>query len=137
MSVFFCRVSCDGNCLFHAVSVSLVGNQLLSSTLRELCCIELYQNSDHYANHDFIKNKFNQLQESNIHISENSLFSQCISDEALIVYSENKNKKLAIEKEAAVMSSNLKWSSFIWILVLANILKVSSYYFYMFHYNCL
>ena len=109
--------------MFHAASVLLVGNQSLASTLRKLCCIELYQNSKYYATHDYIRKKADEKL-TNVYITEAGLFSQCLSDEALVIYSSSKSRKVAVEEEAAVMTTNLKWSSFMCVLSLADVLKV-------------
>ena len=109
--------------MFHAASVSLVGNQSLASTLRKLCCIELYQNSKYYATHDYIRKKADENL-TNMYISEAGLSSQCPSEEALIIYSSSKSRKIAVEEEAEVMTTNLKWSSFMCVLSLAGVLKV-------------
>lgn len=45
------KVTGDGNCLFNAVSVHLVGNQRLSLALRVLTAVELYLHADFYAHH--------------------------------------------------------------------------------------
>lgn len=45
----FChRVSADGNCLYNAVSIGLVGNEDLSLILRLLTSIELFEHYKHY-----------------------------------------------------------------------------------------
>ena len=61
---------------------------------------------------------------TNVYISEAGLFSQCFLDEALVVYISSKSIKIPIEEEAAVMATNLKWVSFMYILSLAGVLKV-------------
>lgn len=119
MSLDF-RISCDRNCLFHAASVSLVGNQLLASTLKNLCCIELYQNSKYYATLDYIRKKADENL-THVYISEVGLFRQCLSDEALVIYSSSKSRKIAVEEDAAVIATNLKWSSFKCVLSLAGL----------------
>ena len=109
--------------MFHAASVSLVGSQSLASTLRNLFCIELYQNAKYYATHDYIRKKEDENL-TNMYISQAGLFSQCPSEEALIIYSSSKSRKIAVEEEAEVMTTNLKWSSFLCVLSLAGVLKV-------------
>ena len=104
--------------MFHAV-----GNQSLAGTLRNLCCIEFYQNSKYYASHDYIRRKADKNL-TNVYISEAGLFSQCLSEEALVIYSSSISRKIAVEEEAAVMATSLKWSSFMCVLSLAGALKV-------------
>ena len=45
------QVKADGNCLYNAGSVSLTGDEKLSTTLRLLTAAELYLHSDFYASH--------------------------------------------------------------------------------------
>ena len=45
------RVTGNGNCLFNAASINLVGNEDLSVTLQLLTAAELFIHSDFYANH--------------------------------------------------------------------------------------
>ena len=52
-----------------------------------------------------------------MYISEAGLFSQCFLDEALVIYISSKSIKIPIEEEAAVMATNLKWVSFMYILL--------------------
>ena len=44
-------VTGNGNCLFNAASINLVGNEDLSGALRLLTAVELYTHADFYANH--------------------------------------------------------------------------------------
>ncbi|XP_065662603.1 52 kDa repressor of the inhibitor of the protein kinase-like [Hydra vulgaris] len=45
------RIHQDGNCLFSAVSIALIGKNTLAPTLRKLCAIELYKNANFFALH--------------------------------------------------------------------------------------
>ena len=106
--------------MFHAALVSLVGNQSPASTLRDLCCIELYQNSKYFVTHDCVRKKADENM-TNVYISEARLFSQCLSDEALVIYSSSKSRKIAVDEDAAVIATNLKWWSFMCVLSLAGV----------------
>ena len=44
-------VTGNGNCLFNAASINLVGNEDMSVILRLLTAAELYIHADFYANH--------------------------------------------------------------------------------------
>ena len=101
----------------------LVENQSLASTLRKLCCIELYQHSNYYATHDYIKKEENENL-TNKNISEAGLFSQCFSDDALVIYFSSTSRRIAVEEETAVMANHLKWASFTYIHSLADVLKL-------------
>ena len=45
---------------------------------------------------------------TNLYISKAGLFSQCFLDKALLIYISSKSKKIGVEEEAAVTSTNLK-----------------------------
>ena len=45
------RVTGNGNCLFNAASINLIGNEDLSVALRLLTTAELFIHADFYANH--------------------------------------------------------------------------------------
>ena len=47
---FSLSVSSDGNCLFRAVSIGVIGSEEMSNELRLLTAIELYENAD-FGNH--------------------------------------------------------------------------------------
>ena len=61
---------------------------------------------------------------TNVYISEAGLFSRVFLDEALVIYIFSKSRKIPIEEETAVMATNLKRVSFMYILSLAGVLKV-------------
>ena len=82
-----------------------------ASKFKVLCCSWLYLKK---ANENV----------TNVYISEAGLFSQCFLDEALVIYISSKSRKIPIEEETAIMATNLKWVSFMYILSLAGVLKV-------------
>ena len=45
------KVTADGNCLYNAASVLVVGDESLTAILRLLTAAELYLHSDFYAHH--------------------------------------------------------------------------------------
>ena len=61
---------------------------------------------------------------TNVYISEAGLFSQCFLEEALVIYISSKSRNTRTEEEAAVVTTNLKWVSFMYNLSLAGVLKV-------------
>ena len=85
-------------------------------TFAYLRCIDLNQNSNYYPAHDYILKKANENL-TNVYISKAGLFSQCFLDVALLIYIPSKFKKIGVEEEAAVMPTNLKWVSFMYILL--------------------
>ena len=83
-----------------------------ASKFKVLCCSWLYLKK---ANENL----------TNVYISEAGLFSQCFFDEALVIYISSKSIKIPIEvEETVVMATNLKWVSVMYILSLADVLKV-------------
>ena len=54
---------------------------------------------------------------TNVYISKAGLFSQCFLDVALLIYISSKCKKIAVEEEPTVMTTNLKWVHFTYILL--------------------
>ena len=52
-----------------------------------------------------------------MYIGKAGLFSQCFLDVALLIYFSSKSKKIGVEKETAVMATNLKWVRFMYILL--------------------
>ena len=47
----FCKTSGNGNCLYNACSIALIGDESLANCLRGLTCMELFMNSWYYADH--------------------------------------------------------------------------------------
>ena len=76
MLMIFFSVSANGNCLFNAVSIALIGNESLAMDLRVLTAIELHENATYYSNYSHFNEVANVLQSS----SSNNLFTQALSD---------------------------------------------------------
>ena len=74
----FFRTTDDGNCLYNAVSISLIGNEKLSKVLRLLTSNELFENASYYAKHPY----FVQIQENEESgfYSKDSPFNLSLSD---------------------------------------------------------
>ena len=51
----FHRTTADGNCMFNACSLALIGDESLASCLRPLTSIELYLNAEYYSTHPYIE----------------------------------------------------------------------------------
>ena len=73
----FYRVHPDGNCLYRAHSVALVGNGTLALDLRILVAIELYRNAGYYTEHPLLKNIF--FNNQGAFQSESSVFCMMLS----------------------------------------------------------
>ena len=68
----------DGNCLYNAASIVLVGNESLSPLLRLLTATELYSNAPFYVKHPKLTEAVNDCG-----LPEVSLFIQCLSKNGL------------------------------------------------------
>ena len=86
----------QGNCLFNACSIALLGDETIADSLRCLTAIELYTNCSYYANHPLIEIQHSIGAFQNI----NNAFAMHISNESLIS-SGGKNHCLAVRDEAA------------------------------------
>ena len=82
--LFNYRVTGDGNCLFTACSVAIIGHESLATYLRCLTSIELFRSADYYASHPSIFGFLFNGEE----INENNVFSIMISNAGLQLLSE-------------------------------------------------
>ncbi len=110
----------DGNCLYNAVSVSLVGNVSLAALLRMLTASELFTHSEFYAKHpqlkDFAKNSGYSLSAiTSIFLSEDK--SQSVFN------GKRANASKAIETLAQATAKPYVYSSAFNILALASVIR--------------
>ena len=112
-------MSTDGNCLFCAVSVALVGNESLARILRVLTAIELYENAIYYAQDTLFETVAVELS-----CSSRNMFVQSLSDVACQKFTDLKCHVSAIKEEAYHISHNFNWSSFICIMALSSVIEV-------------
>ena len=111
------RTSADGNCLFNACSLALVGDESLAVYLRCITSIELYSNVDFYASHPLILS----LNTGGVFRNPEHLFHLAMSFDAAEFYKEGLTS--AILAEAKLNANNYNFSSFICILGLSSALK--------------
>ena len=105
------RTSPDGNCLFNAVSLALVGDEMQMSLLHLLVAIELLLNCEFY-----IRQPRLTLFSSAVH-EEDKLFSLCLTRDSDKVYvNTNKSKEKATWLEALVATKCKEWSIFFTLL---------------------
>jgi hypothetical protein len=121
--ILMSRTPQDGNCLFSAVSIALIGNNMLASTLRKLCAIELYKNANFFAVHPVFR--LGHL--SGVFRSERSAFLLGISNVACTTFEAKKSKVDAILAEALNISQSGVWSSLVCVMSISNVLKVYSH----------
>ena len=113
-------VSADGNCLYNAVSISLVGDLSVAALLRMLTASELFAHSEFYSKHpqlgDFSRvSRYSLSSIISIFLSENK---------ALSVFNGNRNKvSRAIETMAQVTAKPYVFSSAFNILALASVIR--------------
>ncbi len=109
----------NGNCLFHSVSILLVGNETLAGILRLLTVAELFAHSDFYAAHPQIPK---MAQASGY--SEKAIFNIFLSDQsASDAYAGDPDKaSRAIEVLAQVTVKPFVFASQFHILALASVI---------------
>ena len=111
------RTSPDGNCLFNAVSLALVGDETQMSLLRLLVAVELLLNCEFYIQHP----RFTSF--SSADHQEDKLFSLCLTRESDKVYVDtNKSKEDAIWSEALIATKSKEWSGFFHIAALSTVI---------------
>ena len=122
-NVFF-RTTGNGNCLFNSCSLALKGDESLSVYLRCLTSIELFEHSEHYANHPIIfdEGRFGKL-------NENTIFSNLLSHAAFALFQKDERLSAA-NAEAAGVAVNIAFSSFLSLLAVSSVIEmpIESYY---------
>lgn len=107
------RTTGKGNCLYNACSLALCGNETLSSYLRCLTSLELYEHSTFYASHPLIESLHNK----GAFASPGNAFAMALSDSTLSTLKKD-DKKAAVFAEAFNNCRNFAYSSFICLLAL-------------------
>ena len=108
------RTTADGNCLFNACSLALVGDESLSSCLRCLTSIKLYIHADLYVSHQTIK----ECHGEGAFFHESNAFVAMLSFTAADVLSAA-DRFSAIKMEAKETAQNCRFSSFMSMLGLS------------------
>ena len=121
----FYRVTGNGNCLFNACSIVLIGDESLSVYLRCLTTIEMFKHASYYANHPIIYGHC--LHDKRL--DENSIFSIFISQIAYQSFQKN-DRIPAVLAEAVNVANNFTYSSFLSLLALSSVIgrPIESYY---------
>ena len=115
---YFFSTSANGNCLFNACSIALTGNESLSSYLRCLTSIELFENAKFYANHP-------HPHKNGAFTSLKNAFAMCLSDAALTIF-EQSDDIAAVLEEAKQTANNYTYSSMVCMLALSTGLPVKT-----------
>ena len=111
------KVTGDGNCLYNAASVVLVGNESFSPFLRLLTATELYDNALFYVKHPKLIEAV-----SDCGLNEVSLFIQCLSKNGLESWDEKMDHVAAVQSEAIGGCRDGEWSCMFHLTALATIL---------------
>ena len=111
------KVTGDGNCLYNAASVALVGNESFSPHLRLLTATELYDNAQFYVKHPKLIEAVNDCG-----LPEVSLFIQCLSKNGLESWDEKMDHVAAVQSEAIGGCKDGEWSCMFHLMALATVL---------------
>ena len=106
------KVVGDGNCLYHAISVSLVGSMEYSTILRMLTAIELFENAHYYANHP----RFREALQSGCPFGDATVFTLVLKESGMAEWERSNNRVSAIQHEAIGGCQIGEWSSLMHIL---------------------
>ena len=105
----------NGSCFYNSISLSLVGSERLSLTLRILIAIEIFENANWYCNRiDEI------ISEKTISMSKTSLFVMITSCEDI---NPSTDSVKVIENVAAGTCNPFAWASLIHFMAAASVLQ--------------
>lgn len=107
----------DGNCLYRSISLVLVGHENFHLLLRLLTAIELFSHASFHAKHpNFVI--FHSLR----NVSEDIMFTLCLSDTGTKMWEDTKSREDAIKKEAVTGCRKGTWSVMIHLVALASVI---------------
>ena len=119
------RVSGNGNCLFNACLIALIGDERIPIYLRCLTSIEMFSHSSYYADHSIIFGHSWHGKPTN----ENTIFSNTLSQ---ITYQsfQNNDRVPAVTAESVKVAKNHTYSSLLSVLALSSVIgrQIESYY---------
>ena len=119
---FFYSSQANGNCLYSAISVYLIGHSGLVDKLRVLVCLELYLHSEFYASHPNFHYAFNFHRD--LFAKLRSIFLFSVTHKTC---DDSNDKSLSTEQliknEALLICKDKVWSPFICVLALSSVLK--------------
>ena len=111
------KTTVNGDCLYNAVSLALVGNESYAMLLRLLVALELALNVDFYAQHP----KFASFPSGGRH--PNTVFCLCLSKSSDKAFHDSEqDRKVAIWSEARTASTPKEWSGYFHVLALSAVL---------------
>lgn len=115
----------NGDCLYNACSLALIGDESLSKNLRFLTSIELYRFSEFYAKHPHIESLWKAGGLPKDVKSKDSLMSQCFGENASWAFKKGQgwNDSILIQAEE---NCNLgTWSPLICLMALTSVIGLT------------
>ena len=107
----------NGDCIYNAVSLALVGDESCAILLRLLVALELAINVSFYAQHP----KFTYFPSGGRH--PNTVFSLCLTRRINDVFHDSaQNRELAVFSEARTASQPKEWSGYFQVSALSAVL---------------
>ena len=119
------RSMTNGNCLYSAISVRLVGNNSLIHLIRILTSLELFFNHEFYSEHPILTNVYSNgktVLGEKLFCSFESVFelNGGLRDSQTSI--NNKDLGLLVKKEAENICKDNIWSSFLCVLALSSVI---------------
>ena len=87
------KVVGDGNCLYNATSLSLVGTTEYSIVLRILMAIELFENAHFYGNHP----RFREGMQSGCSFGEATVFTLALREPGVAEWERSNSRVSAVQ----------------------------------------
>ena len=113
------EVAGDGNCLYHAISLALVGTTEYSTCLRILTAIELFENTAYYGNHP----RFREALQCGCPFGEVTVFTLALKENGIAEWEHSGNRESAIQSEAIGGCQLGEWSSLMHIMALSTVIS--------------
>ena len=108
----------DGNCLFNAISLCLVGTTEYSTVLRILTAIEIFENAHYYQNHP----RFREALGSGCPFGEVTVFTLALKEAGVAEWEHSCSRVSAVQSEAIGGCQLGEWSSLMHIMALATVI---------------
>ena len=122
----------DGNCLYSAMSVRLVGHNSLIHLLRILTSLELFLNHEFYPKHPVLTNVYNKgktVLREKLFCSFESVFELATGLRDSQTSINNKDLGLLAKKEDESICKDNIWSSFLCVLASSSVICRPIYLF--------
>ena len=122
------RCDANGNCLYNACSIALVGTSNMSQILRALASAELYLNASFYKQHPY----FTELAKTHKSFAKgHSHLYHSLTKPIGDTLEEDVTKVEECLRLAALQNCvNKEWSPFVFLLALSNVIGIPIYSFY-------